>query len=266
MFGWMVGFCRSVQASQRIVAASMLFVFPAHAQNLHVATTWDWQLTQPVNLANKVSVFDLHPDVVSAAQLERLKSGGVYTICYLSVGTLENNAPDEADFPKRVIGKVYADWPQERFLDIRRIDDLLPIMKKRFAVCKKLGFQAIEPDNMDVFDNDSGFALTEADGVRYFNVLAGAAHSMGLGFGQKNAPQLASKLVKNSDFIITEGCFRNSFCKDVLAYIRAGKPVLDAEYRDEKVDFTAACKAAKKMKISMILKDRDLTRNYRACR
>ena len=62
-------------------------------------------------------------------------------------------------------------------------------MEKRFDICKAKGFDAIEPDNMDVFELGaaSGFPLTETDGIVYALWLAEAAHARGLGIGQKNA-------------------------------------------------------------------------------
>ena len=37
----------------------------------------------------------------------------------------------------------------EYWLDIRRINDLAPIMQARFQMCKAKGFDGIEPDNID---------------------------------------------------------------------------------------------------------------------
>ncbi len=260
---------RRPTARQSGAAISIIFcslaAFPASAGNLRPGARWDWQLSQPTDLSRKVDIFDIHPDEVSPATLRALKATGVFTICYVSVGTLEADAADKESFPDEVVGNVYDSWPDERFLDVRRLDLLLPVMKKRFEACKSQGFQGVEADNMDLFENESGFAISEEDGVRYFEALADIAHTMGLSIGQKNAPQLADALVDHADFIITESCFHYGFCGDVLAYIKAGKPVLDAEYRHQKFDFNEACKQADRLNISMILKDRDLTKSYQAC-
>ncbi len=231
-----------------------------------VGAAWDWQLGEPVRAPQGVAVFDTDPDTVSVRDIQRLNGRGVYTICYVSVGTLENYRDDRRDFPASVVGRVYGDWPDERFLDVRRLDVLLPLMRARFQQCKEMGFAAIEPDNMDVYDNESGFALSRRDGVRYIRALADMAHGMGLGIGQKNVPEITGQLVGMMDFVITEDCFADGWCGDVSAYIAAGKPVLAAEYTDTGVDWGAACAFAHQNGYSMILKDRDLNAGMETCR
>ncbi len=230
-----------------------------------VGAPWDWQLGERVRPPRGVAIFDTDPDNVSARTIARLNRRGVYTICYVSVGTLENYRDDRRNFPRAVVGRTYDDWPDERFLDIRQLDVLLPLMRARFQQCKDMGFDAIEPDNMDVYDNESGFRLSRRDGVRYIKALADMAHGMGLGIGQKNVPGLTRQLVGVMDFVITEDCFADGWCGDVGAYIRAGKPVLAAEYTDTGVDWGAACDFARRNKYSMILKDRDLEAGMQTC-
>lgn len=227
--------------------------------------TWDWQLTEPLDLSRTANVLDLHPDLVSPADLAELKARGLKTICYVSVGTLEKTASDLEDFPKAVIGKVYGDWPDERFLDIRRRDVLVPLMRKRFQRCKALGFDAIEPDNMDVHANDSGFDISADDTVAYVRGLAEEAHRMGLAIGQKNVPELTGAFIDVLDFAITESCFQDGWCDDVLPYARAGKAIFSAEYIDRPLDMAAACAYAARHGLSLIAKDRHLTRKYRGC-
>lgn len=226
---------------------------------------WDWQLTAPLDLTRKVNVYDLHPGLVTQKAIDRLRARGVKTICYVSVGTLEKTAPDRKAFPAKVIGKVYGDWPDEKFLDIRQRDILLPLMKKRFEVCKAKGFQAIEPDNMDVHYADSGFPITKAHTKSYVLALAKIAHSLGLAIGQKNVPDMTGHFVNVLDFAITESCHQDGWCGDVAVYSKKGKAIFDAEYTDRKIDFSAACRAAKSTRISMILKNRDLTKDVKFC-
>jgi len=226
---------------------------------------WDWQLSEPLDPPLDVATFDTDPESITPAQMAALKEAGIYTICYVSVGTVEDYRADAERFPPAVVGRSYPGWPGEKFLDIRRIDVLLPIMRDRFARCKALGFDAIEADNMDVYMNDSGFAITREDTVAYVTALADAAHEMGLGIGQKNVPALTGRLVGRLDFAITESCYQDGWCGAVRAYARAGKPVFDAEYTDRPIDFSAACAMARKYDISMILKDRDLHEGGRRC-
>ena len=230
-----------------------------------IGAAWDWQLSEPIRAPRGIGVFDTDPDNTNPRTIQRLNAQGVYTICYVSVGTLEDYRDDRTAFPRAVIGWTYDDWPDERFLDIRQLDVLLPLMQARFQRCKDMGFQAIEPDNMDVYDNDSGFRLSQRDGVRYIKALADMAHGMGLEIGQKNVPEITGQLIGRMDFIITEDCFSDGWCGEVYAYIRANKPVFAAEYTDTGVNWPAACAFAGENGYSMILKDRDLTAALETC-
>ena len=226
---------------------------------------WDWQLSGPFDLSRSVAVYDLDPDNHSATEIAVLKARGVTPVCYVSVGTVEDWRDDVAAFPAEVVGRVYGDWPDEKFLDLRRRDVLLPIMQARFARCRDMGFAAIEPDNQDVYDNDSGFDISAEDTVVYLSALADLAHGMGLMIGQKNVPDLTRALVSKMDFVITEGCFVDGWCDAVSAYAAVGKPIFAAEYTDTPVRFAAACAYGAEKGVSFILKDRDLTDALQTC-
>jgi hypothetical protein len=75
--------------------------------------------------------------------VERLHARGIKVICYVSVGSWEDFRPDADDFPEAVIGNDYDGWPGKKYVDIRAAS-LREIMLRRF--------DAIEPDNMDVFE------------------------------------------------------------------------------------------------------------------
>jgi len=243
-----------------LVLTALTWVNGAGAQ-----PSWDWQLDEPFDLSRPKSIMNLDAENHSARQIAALKARGVFTICYLSVGTVEDWRPDRGVFPAAVIGKRLGNWPGERYVDIRRRDILLPIMAARMDKCRAKGFDAIEPDNMDVFDNDSGFALSANDAVAYVRALAQIAHRKGLRIGQKNVPGLTGHLIRSMDFVIVEDCYDQGWCQYVLPYAQAGKPVLAAEYTDTGVDFAAACRWGQGKGISFILKDRDLTSWLRTC-
>ncbi len=219
---------------------------------------WDWQLSGPLDMSRKLKMLDVDPDEVTAAQIAQVKAAGIKTIAYISVGTWEDWRADKDAFPASVKGNNLANWPGEKYLDIRQQAILLPIMQARFQRARDKGFEAIEPDNMDVYTNNSGFTISEADTVSYVLALASIAQGMGMEIGQKNVPELTSQLVGTLDFVITEDCFDQGWCSQVLAYQAAGKPVLAAEYTDTGVNWNAACSWARSQGVHMILKDRDL--------
>lgn len=225
-----------------------------------VGLTWQWHLSEPpVDTSVDAQVYDIDLNDNDATVVEELHKLGRKVICYISVGSLEDWRPDVADFPPDVIGKDYDGWPGEKWLDIRRIDLLAPIMQARLDLCKQKGFDGVEPDNMQVADNESGFPITASDEIAYARWLAEEAHVRGLAIGVKNSPERVNNLVDLFDFAITEDCFDQGWCEEMVPFIRAGKPVFAAEYTDTGVNISRACKIAAELKFSLIQKDRDLT-------
>ena len=220
--------------------------------------TWDWQLSEPFNLNVAVQVLDLDPDSMGRGDIAALRDSGILTICYVSVGTLEDWRGDVAAFPQAVVGRAYAEWPGENFLDIRQTDILLPLMQARFADCAAKGYAAIEPDNMDVYTNASGFDITAAQTVSYISALAEIAHGLGLAIGQKNVPELTPALEPLLDFVVTEGCLADGWCDQVAAYAAHNKAIFAAEYDVPAADQPALCGTAQSTGMSLIFKDYDL--------
>ncbi|MCX6072263.1 MAG: endo alpha-1,4 polygalactosaminidase [Chloroflexi bacterium] len=230
-------------------------------------TTWQWQLTElPVDLtveadAIDLDLFDTNPETITA-----LHAAGKKVICYISAGSWEDWRPDAATFPRDVIGKDYEGWPGERWLDIRQIDLLASIMSARLSLCREKGFDAVEPDNIDGYTNDTGFAITYEEQLRYNRWLAGEAHALGLSIGLKNDPEQAAELVADFDWSLTEDCFDQGWCDSLAPFLEAGKAVLAAEYTDTGVDFEEACAELEPAGFSLILKDRALSAWQETCR
>lgn len=218
------------------------------------AEGWDIQFAPPFDLSRAVSVLDLDPDNHNAEDIAAVKARGVKVLCYVSIGTAEDYRSDISAFPPEVLGKRWPDWPEERYLDIRAQDVLLPIMRARFQKCRDLGFDGIDPDNQDTHWSETGFALTEADTLSYVSALVGIAHGMGLQFGQKNNPDSLPALVGTLDYMVTENCGIDGWCDQALPYVKAGKPVYAIEYPQNDVEWQRACASAPK-DIQMIRKD-----------
>jgi Glycoside-hydrolase family GH114 len=103
-------------------------------------------------------------------------------------------------------------------------------MTARFQMCKQKGFDAIEPDNIDGYENDTGFDISAQDQLSYDGWIAKEAHSVGLAVFQKNDPEQAAQLQPDFDGVLDEQCNEYSECSSFQPYLRAGKPVLNAEY------------------------------------
>lgn len=259
---------RAARAAGAILGSAALVgtALPAQAQEIRTSGSyWDWQLTSPVDLDVDVQVLVLDVMEVSASDIARVKARGVKTVCYVSVGTLEAYRDDLDTFPREIVGKTYGDWPDERFLDISRPDVLLPLMLKRFERCASLGFDAVEPDNMATWDNDTGFALTRAHQVQYNKALAAMAHGLGMEIAQKNAPDLIPELHTEFDFMIVEECFHWDFCNELGPYLDAGKLVLAAEYPSTGINMREVCAYARKTDIKFIFKAKELAAGLLTC-
>jgi len=220
-------------------------------------TSWQWQLSDPVDPLINVEMYDIDLFDNDADMVAALHEQGKKAICYISVGSWEDWRPDKDQFPEEVIGKKYDSWPGERWLDIRRIDLLAPIMRARFDECQAKGFDGIEPDNIDGYSNDTGFPLTYQDQLEYNLWLAEEAHARGLSIGLKNDSEQVDDLLPFYDWALTEDCFAEEWCEEVLPFVFA------AEYTDTGITLDEICGQASVMNINVILKHRDLDA-YRA--
>ena len=177
-----------------------------------------------------VQVSDFDAVDTSAVTVARFHRAGQHLICYIDAGTWESFRPDAGRFPVRLLG-LSNGWPGERWLDIRALGTLQPIISSRLSTCAGKGFDAVEFDNIDGYSNHTGFPLTAAEQLRYDDWLAAAAHARGLAAFQKNDPEQARALEPRFDGVLDEQCNQYQECGAFSVYTRAGKPVLDAEYR-----------------------------------
>jgi hypothetical protein len=205
--------------------------------------TWYWQLQGKIKNNHAVAVYDIDGFENSAAEVTALHDEGKHVICYIDVGTAENFRPDYSKFPESVLG-LSNGWPGERWLDIRQLGVLEPIMTARFEMCKQKGFDAVEPDNMEGYANDSGFPLTAEEQLTYNEWVANEVHSQGMAVLQKNDGEQTQEQLPYFDGALTEQCNQYHECADFQPYLTAGKPVLNAEYRLATRKFCAADNAA----------------------
>lgn len=190
---------------------------------------WQWQLSGPLDLSVDVPVYDIDWQT-PASIVRKLHQRGRHVICYISVGTWESFRPDSAAFPESVRGNTLRGWPDERWLDIRRIDLLEGPLRERLDMCQQAGFDAVEPDNVDAFANDSGFDLSAADQLRFNRWISREAHARGMSVGLKNDLSQVPDLVDDFDFAVNEQCVEFNECQALQPFVKAGKAVLHAEY------------------------------------
>ena len=220
------------------------------------STTWQWQLTGlPIDRSVEAEMYDIDLFDTDAATVAVLHAEGRKVVCYVNAGGWEDWRSDAARFPDEVIGANLDDWEGERWLDIRRIDVLGPIMEARMDSCKAKGFDGIEPDNVDGFLNDTGFPLSYGDQLRYNIWLAETAHQRGLSIGLKNDMEQVPDLIAYFDWTLNEECFEYQECDTLLPFIAAGKAVFNVEYVLDTGEF---CGEARALGFNSVRKNLDL--------
>jgi hypothetical protein len=168
------------------------------------------------------------------------QTAGKAIICYFNAGAMQTWDEDINDFPAEAKGKTLGgDYEDEWYVDIRHAK-VVDIMKKRLTEAAAIGCDGVDPDNVDAWasggEDRTGFNLQASDYVDYLTKLADHGHSLRtasgapLLVGQKNAPDIASKLASTLDFAVLESCLDWNFCGDFQVYTQLGKPVFQIEY------------------------------------
>lgn len=225
-----------------------------------VGDTYQIQYDGKLDLSNPAEIFDLDMFDTHASVVSKLHSMGRHVVCYVDVGTWEKWRPDAGKFPKSVLGKKDGHWAGERWLDIRQTSILEPIMAHRFKLCKKKGFDAVDPDNLDGYTNKTGFPLTYAEQLTYDTWVAKAAHDRGLTVDQKGDNGQVKDLVKYFDFAVVEQCYAQGWCHQFDLYTNNNRLVVDVEYYHNQQRFlNGNCSEAAKNHDYAMLKRLELT-------
>lgn len=222
---------------------------------------WQWQLQGHVDLTVPASVYDIDMDV-RAAVVDAIHAQGDRAICYVSVGTYEPFRADAEKFPRSLLGKRLERFDEERWLDIRREGKLKPIMEARFDECAAKGFDAVEPDNVDAYQNRSGFPLRARHQLGYNAWIANAVHERGMAVGLKNDLGQVRALLPYFDFAVNEQCFQYRECDALERFIAKSKPVFGAEYELKPAKF---CRASTERGFSTIFKRYSLKAFRKTC-
>ncbi|OON81924.1 endo alpha-1,4 polygalactosaminidase [Streptomyces tsukubensis] len=223
---------------------------------------WQWQLDGKVDADSAdVPVYDIDGFENTAADVARLHRAGRKVICYINVGAWEDYRPDKDAFPRSVLGGPNG-WQGERWLDIRRISLLRPIMERRFDMCGKKGFDAVEPDLVEGYADDTGFPLTARDQLTYNRMIADIAHDRGLAVGLKNDLPQIPQLVHAFDFAVNEQCAQYHECARLTPFVKGGKAVFHVEYTEPTHRF---CPESRRLGLSSMRKGWELGAWRRAC-
>jgi len=226
-------------------------------------TSWQWQLTGEIDTSFDVQMYDIDLFDAPDGIIESLHTDGRIVICYFSAGSWEEWRPDAGLFPDSVKGNDLEGWPGEKWLDIRQLDVLGPIMEARLDLAVQKGCDGVEPDNVDGFTNETGFPLTSRHQLAYNTWVANQAHARGLSVGLKNDLEQIPNLLPLFDWALNEQCFQYDECERLIPFIQAGKAVFGVEYELPPENF---CPQANAMNFDFLKKHLQLDAWQVACR
>jgi endo-alpha-1,4-polygalactosaminidase (GH114 family) len=200
--------------------------------------------------------------------VDAIHASGRHVIGYVTQGDAERWRPDYeqfVDFDEHCDGCLLGNPFSKRFPDEYwanfspghgRMNFMLQMMRARTDRVAATGFDGIEYDIADTYANGDapGFHVSAETQLAYNTALTQMAHENGLAGALKNDGGQIPDLVDHYDMAINEQCFQYHECDGYSAFIDAGKPVFEAEYKREPDEF---CPEANVMRISAIRKSQN---------
>ncbi len=204
--------------------------YPPHMDSTGHPMRWDWQigLNAPRQRtgAHAVDIYDVDGFLTTPAQLRTIHRtwqaatlAHPRTACYLDLAW-EDYRPDGSPtteggaWPGRTLGNVYYGYPQERWVDLRQLSALKPMIDARIAMCARKGFDAVELDDIDSFEpaSTSGFNLTSGDAQNFLRYAFNEIHRQGMTALWKNTGILSWWGRDYTDGAVVEECYTYSEC------------------------------------------------------
>lgn len=117
-----------------------------------VDETWQIIISHPPLVSDSVTpdvdIFDIDLFDTPTSTITQLHKLGKKVICYFSAGSYESWRSDAKNFRDGDLGNNLDDWPGERWLKLSS-ENVREIMKKRVAMARDKGCDAVDPDNVD---------------------------------------------------------------------------------------------------------------------
>ncbi|MCA9387810.1 MAG: endo alpha-1,4 polygalactosaminidase [Candidatus Andersenbacteria bacterium] len=224
--------------------------------------SWQWQLQGEIDTSYDVDVYNLDLFEVPRETISELHDRDIRVVCYVSAGTWERFRPDATRIPSEVLGTTLAEWEDERWLDASRYELFSEVIEDRLDLAVTKACDAIEFDNVDAFEQSTGFVISEEDQLQYNRWLARETHVRGLGVGLKNNLSQVPELVSDFDFAVNEQCFEYEECYVLQLFIQQDKAVLGVEYNLDSSEF---CEEAQEQRLSWLRMSLELDGGREAC-
>jgi hypothetical protein len=209
-------------------------------------------------------------DTVNVLAVQAIHAQGGHAVCYVDAGTWENWRPDQQEFVdfnsscgNCLLGNNNG-FPGERWFNVNNDKGqrtfLLEKMAARVGLCVTGGYDGVEFDNVDGYQNSTGFSISANTQLLYNTGLANLAHAHGLSVAIKNDVGQVNDLEPYFDYAVNEQCFQYSECNfpapGLKGFPPLGKAVFNVEYKSRV--WNANCGKADLWNFSSISKTVDL--------
>ncbi|HEX7134446.1 MAG TPA: endo alpha-1,4 polygalactosaminidase [Iamia sp.] len=222
---------------------------------------WHIQYAGSLDVPEGVDVVNLDMEETSSSVIASLQDDGIRVVCYLSAGSWEPYRDDAESFPDEILGEAYEGFEDERWLDIRA-SSLRPLLTARIERAADKGCDAVDPDNVNGFENETGFPLTADDQLEFNRWLFAEVHDRGMAVGLKNDLAQAAALVDEVEFQVDEECIQYDDCAPLTVFVDAGKPVWSIEYHGTPA---SVCPTAAELGFATWIKDISLSAGGHEC-
>lgn len=220
--------------------------------------TWVYQLANgnkiDFNVAEQVDVVDADLYDMTQSEIDKLHTMGKIVVCYVDCGTWESWRPDAASFPPSIIGNDMDGWPGEKWLDIAS-PLVRPPLLNRFLLAQSKQCDAIDCDNVDGYQQNTGFSISAAQQLEFNRWYAAAIHNLSMAVGLKNDVDQIALLVDSFDFAVNEQCHQYSECSQYSPFLNQDKTVFGVEYSLKPAAF---CPQANALNMTFVKQDLDL--------
>jgi hypothetical protein len=205
-----------------------------------------------------VDLFDVPENIIS-----QIHANGSKVICHFSAGSYENWRPDASSFPPEILGNTIDGWSGEKWIDIRQMDVIGPIIQNRMTLADQKGCDGIAPARVNGYLASTGFNIIFQDQIDYNIWLSTESHSKGMSIGLKNDLGQTNQLLPYFDWALNEKCMQYSECEQLLFFINSAKAVFEIEYEGTPDDL---CHNLNALNFDGLIKDYNLGSWYDYCR